>query len=185
MNLGMISREKIIEESRKVIIESGVKAISIRKVAAVCNVSIGTIYNYFESKSELLTAVIESTWKNIFHVSDGPMKFESFAECVDFVFGRLQKAISEYQNFFDFHSLSAAIGKNNDGTGVIKKYFKHMEYNMLKVLEEDTSIRKDSFNDEFTKEKFVNIIFSILLNSLIYKIDNRKEVVEIVNRCIY
>lgn len=185
MNVGTISREKIIEKSQKIIIENGVNAISIRKVAAECNVSIGTVYNYFDSKDEFLIAVIESTWKNIFHMPNGPMKFASFSECVDFVFARLQKGVVEYENFFDLHSLSAAIGKNGEGIKVIEKYFKHMEDNMLKVLENDRNIRSDAFNENFKIEKFVDIVFGMLLNSLLHKVDNRLEVVEIVNRCLY
>ena len=185
MNIGVISKEKIIEESKKIIAEEGVKSVSIRGVAASCNVSIGTIYNYFESKGELLSAVIESTWKEIFHVSDGPMKFDSFADCVSFVFDGVQKGVKEYENFFDLHSMSAAIGTNGDGVRIIEKHFKHMESNMLKVLENDKSIREDAFNEAFRKEKFVRIIFAMIVNSIIYKTDNKEEVVEIVNRCLY
>lgn len=185
MNIGTISREKIIEKSQKIIVEKGVNAVSIRKVAADCEVSIGTVYNYFDSKEELLIAVIESTWKYIFHMPDRPMKFESFSDCVDFIFERVQKGVSEYENFFDSHSLSAAIGKNGEGVEVIERYFRHIEENMLKVLENDTKVRKDAFSEDFKIEKFVSIVFGMLLNSLIYKVDNRSEIVEIVNRCLY
>ncbi len=46
--------------------ENGWAAVSIRSVAAKCSVSAGTIYNYYESKAELLGATIESVWQEIF-----------------------------------------------------------------------------------------------------------------------
>lgn len=45
---------------------NGWAAVSIRSVAAKCSVSAGTIYNYYESKAELLGATIESVWQEIF-----------------------------------------------------------------------------------------------------------------------
>ena len=41
-------------------------AVSIRAVASRCSVSAGTIYNYYESKADLLGDTIESIWREIF-----------------------------------------------------------------------------------------------------------------------
>ena len=66
MNPLATSTESILAASRELIRENGWNAVSIRAVAARCDVSPGTIYNYYESKAELLGATVESIWQEIF-----------------------------------------------------------------------------------------------------------------------
>ena len=54
MNTIVTSKEEILKTSREMIRQQGWSAISIRSVAAACGVSVGSIYNYFDSKSDLL-----------------------------------------------------------------------------------------------------------------------------------
>ena len=53
MNTVVTSKEIILEASKKLIREEGLNSINIRSVASACGVSVGSIYNYFDSKSEL------------------------------------------------------------------------------------------------------------------------------------
>ena len=77
MNTIVTSKEAILEVSRQMIREQGAAEISIRSVAAACGVSVGSIYNYFDSKNDLITAAVESVWSEIFHAS-GQENFEHF-----------------------------------------------------------------------------------------------------------
>ena len=65
MNHLATSKEDILAASRELIKENGWTAVSIRAVASRCSVSAGTIYNYYESKSDLLGDTIESIWREI------------------------------------------------------------------------------------------------------------------------
>ena len=68
MNTVVTSKDEILKASRELIRERGWSAISIaRSVAAACGVSVGSIYNYFDSKAELMSAAVESVWCEIFH----------------------------------------------------------------------------------------------------------------------
>ena len=49
------SKEEILKTSRVLIQQNGWEAVNIRAVAAACGVSVGCIYNYFGSKTELKT----------------------------------------------------------------------------------------------------------------------------------
>ena len=66
MNHLATSKEDILAASRDLIKENGWAAVSIRAVASRCSVSAGTIYNYYESKADLLSDTIESIWHEIF-----------------------------------------------------------------------------------------------------------------------
>ena len=49
MNTVVTSKEDILKVSRKLIQQQGWSAVNIRSVAAACGVSVGSIYNYFDS----------------------------------------------------------------------------------------------------------------------------------------
>lgn len=67
MNTIVTSKEEILQTSRELIRQQGWSAVSIRSVAAACGVSVGSIYNYFDSKADLVGATVESVWSEIFH----------------------------------------------------------------------------------------------------------------------
>ena len=62
MNTVITSREAILETCRSLIKEKGWDAVNIRSVAAACGVSVGSIYNYYSSKSDLIAATVASVW---------------------------------------------------------------------------------------------------------------------------
>ena len=66
MNTIVTSKEAILRTSRQLIQQQGWNAVNIRAVAKACDISVGSIYNYFGSKSELVAATVESVWCNIF-----------------------------------------------------------------------------------------------------------------------
>ena len=53
----------LLEEARNQIEASGYSAVTIRSVAAACGVGVGTVYNYYASKDELLAAYMLEDWK--------------------------------------------------------------------------------------------------------------------------
>ena len=70
MNPMATSKEEILKTSRVLIQQNGWEAVNIRAVAAACGVSVGCIYNYFGSKTELVSAAVESIWSDIFRHPD-------------------------------------------------------------------------------------------------------------------
>ena len=76
MNHLATSKEDILAASRELIKENGWTAVSIRAVASRCSVSAGTIYNYYESKTDLLGDTIESIWREIFFHSKDEQDFK-------------------------------------------------------------------------------------------------------------
>lgn len=53
---------RLIEEAKRQIEESGYGAMTIRSVAKGCGVGVGTVYNYFPSKDDLLATYMLSDW---------------------------------------------------------------------------------------------------------------------------
>ena len=56
-------KDRLIAEARKQIEASGYGAVTIRSIAKACGVGVGTVYNYFSSKEELVATDLLEDWK--------------------------------------------------------------------------------------------------------------------------
>ena len=96
-----------IVTSKELIQEQGWSAVSIRSVAAACGVSVGSIYNYFDSKAELVSATVESVWREIFHRPEDAAVFQDVQACVIWMYERMAYGYERYPGFFTLHSLGS------------------------------------------------------------------------------
>ena len=55
--------QRLVEEARRQVEQSGFAAMTIRSVAKGCGVGVGTVYNYYPSKEALVAAFMLSDWK--------------------------------------------------------------------------------------------------------------------------
>ena len=83
--------DKILNISKNIAIEQGLNCINMRLIAKKCDIALGSIYNYFPSKSDLLIATIESIWKDIFNLENCSFKFENFSDTILYIFETINK----------------------------------------------------------------------------------------------
>lgn len=55
--------QRLAEEARRQIEESGYESMTIRSVAKGCGVGVGTVYNYYPSKEALVATFMLDDWK--------------------------------------------------------------------------------------------------------------------------
>lgn len=185
MNNVVTSKDAILEVSRKLIQEKGWSSVNIRAVASAGNISVGSVYNYFASKSELVTATVESIWLDIFHSPEESSVLFDFLSCIEWIYSRLEKGTKKYPDFFMLHSMSFVSTEKTDGKQKMYQSWNHIQEQLLGVLKNDTKIRSDAFNEVFTAEKFVTSIFSIIYFSLLKKDYDSSVVTEMVCRLVY
>lgn len=185
MNRVVTSKECILEASRSLIVEQGWTAVNIRSVASRCGVSVGSIYNYYASKGELTAAAVESIWREIFHRPAGEPDFEDFLELIVWFYHRMEDGGRRYPGFFTFHSMSFLGGDKLEGRQVMGRVWEHMKQMLCKALENDRDVRENAFDEQFTREKFVELVFSILLSSMVKEEYDSFAVTEVIRRTIY
>ncbi|WP_125153862.1 TetR/AcrR family transcriptional regulator [Clostridium rectalis] len=56
--------EKILQEGRKILLSKNYRELNIRDIVKNCNIGIGTFYNYFSSKEELVINIFKEDWEN-------------------------------------------------------------------------------------------------------------------------
>lgn len=185
MNLTATSKEAIIGACQKIVREKGLSAVNMRSVAKECNVAVGSIYNYFPSKSELLCGVIGCIWKDIFHMSGKRLEFTDFIECLTWLFESVKKGGEKYPDFVSMHTLSFAAEGKEAGRMMMERYFIHMKQSLLGVLENDTRVREGAFNEVLTQDMFVDYIFTIFISCLMDSKKNYDGLMEIIKRYLY
>ena len=115
MNKIVTSKEEILKTSRELIQEQGWSAVNIRSVAAACGVSVGSIYNYFDSKAALVGAAVESVWFEIFHRQDDEEIFQDTIACITWMYERMEYGSRQYPGFFTLHSLGFMQEEKSNG----------------------------------------------------------------------
>ena len=90
MNPMATSKADILKISRELIQQNGWAAVNIRAVAAACGVSVGCIYNYFGSKTELVSAAVESIWNDIFHHPEDEAVFQDTLSCIRWMYRQME-----------------------------------------------------------------------------------------------
>ena len=185
MNPMATSKENILQISRKLIQQNGWAGVNIRSVAAACGVSVGCIYNYFESKTDLLSATVESIWSDIFHHPEDEAVFQDALSCVRWMYKQLEYGCQRYPGFFTHHALGFVQQDTADGKQQMQRAWQHILDALCTVLRNDARIRADAFTEEFTVEKFAEMLFSLMLSALVRQDFDPSTVLEIVRRAVY
>lgn len=185
MNPMATSKENILQISRELIQQNGWAGINIRSVAAACGVSVGCIYNYFESKTDLLSATVESIWSDIFHHPEDEAVFQDTLSCVRWMYKQLEYGCQRYPGFFTHHALGFVQQDTADGKQQMQRAWQHILDALCTVLRNDARIRADAFTKEFTVEKFAEMLFSLMLSALVRQDFDPSTVLEIVRRAVY
>ena len=179
------SKEDILAASRELIKESGWTAVSIRAVAARCSVSAGTIYNYYESKADLLGDTIESIWREIFFRSEDEQVFTDVAACISWIYQRLEYGNEQFPGFFSLHSFGFMKDEKADGKKKMLQTWGHILNELCTILKNDPRIRSDVFDQQFTEKQFADILFSLILVSVIRQDYDPSAILMLINKTLY
>ncbi|MCI9254105.1 MAG: TetR/AcrR family transcriptional regulator [Lachnospiraceae bacterium] len=185
MNTVVTSKEDILQTSRELIRRQGWSAVNIRSVAAACGVSVGSIYNYFDSKAALVSAAVESVWCEIFHRPEDGAVFQDTQDCITWMYGQMEYGCKQYPGFFTLHSLGFMQEDKSDGRRKMQQTWQHILNELCAVLKRDVRIRADAFTEQFTAERFADVVFSLMLSALLRQDYDPSAVLEIVRRTLY
>ena len=185
MNPVATSKSNILKVSRELIQQNGWAGVNIRSVAAACGVSVGCIYNYFESKTELVSATVESIWNDIFHHPEDETVFQDTLSCVRWMYRQLEYGCQRYPGFFTHHALGFVRQDTADGKQQMWQAWQHILDALCMVLTNDPKVRPDAFDQQFTPQKFAGILFSLMLSAVVQQDFDPSAVLEIVTRTIY
>ncbi len=91
-------REQLLTEAKKQIMEKGYSAVTVRSVAAACEVGIGTLYNYFPSKDMMIASFMLEDWNGI--LSRISTEMAEANQTLPTLYRGLSDYIAEYASLF-------------------------------------------------------------------------------------
>ena len=91
----------------------------------------------------------------------------------------------QYPGFFTLHSLGFMQEDKADGKRHMQRIWNHILNGLCTVLQQDAKIRPGAFNEQFTVEKFADVLFSLMLSALLRQDYDPAAVLEIVRRTLY
>lgn len=185
MNAAVTSKEDILKTSRRLIQQQGWDVINIRSVAAACGVSVGSIYNYFDSKAALVSAAVESVWREIFCRPEDEAAFHDTRAYIAWLYGRMEYGCKRYPGFFTPRSLGFLLEEKAGGKRRMQRARQHLSDGLRSVLKRDAGIRAGAFTERLTAERFSDVLFSLMLSALLRQDYDSAAVLEIVCRTLY
>ena len=75
--------------------------------------------------------------------------------------------------------------EKSSGQRLMTQSWKHIQKGLYTVLINDKGVQKNAFNQEFTPEKYVEVIFSLIISALMHQNYDCSIILEIIKRTIY
>ena len=85
-------REDLLSEARRQMLDGGYDSVTIRSVDSSCDIAVGTVYNYFESKEYLVACVMLEDWNDMILATGEKIRGKSPSEGIR----KLYKMISDF-----------------------------------------------------------------------------------------
>lgn len=162
MNRSVTSKEQLLSAAREMAYTNGLNSVNIRAVAARCGVAVGSIYNYYPTKADLIAAVIEDFWRQATHRDRCvPRLEEPFPDYVARLYEELRRELNDFQTGWleQISTLNEEIRKK--GRALEAKCFAHIKEAMVHALDQDVRVSEDS--PAKNREAFIEFVFHNLM----------------------
>ncbi|KGK89505.1 TetR/AcrR family transcriptional regulator [Clostridium sp. HMP27] len=166
-NYNRNNKDIILSAAKDIAASQGITKMDIRSVAKQSGIAIGTVYNYFPSKGDLLVAVIEDFWEGAFSNVDWQgLAYNDFYSNLEVIYDLLYVYLHKFkENWLDQLSLlktqEKLFGKQKQN-----EYFKKMYSRIITLMDMDNDLRDYPWNHIVSKERTAQFIFENMLMML-------------------
>ncbi len=181
-----ISKQRILDAAFALAMSKGLASLSIRAVAGACSVAVGTIYNYYPAKGDLIADVVERFWKQA--VTDELMRpfpgegFVEFCERLSHelhgIFGGFRDTWLVQMAMMDRPSLEESRRKE-------AAYFEHVRAGLEAVLASDARVDPGVFDGQFTRSGLCAFVWESIVASLRHEEDQQSALFALLRHTLY
>lgn len=174
-------RDTLLKYARYIADTEGIDAINIRSIAQRAGVATGTVYNYFSNKEEILLALTEEYWEKALLEMRTAITADSFCEQLKEIFAFLKERIDNSARLLmrSLENVEAA------GQERMTSMQTTLETAMIQRMEQDANVRKDIWDETFTKEQYAHFIMMNMLMLLRDKSSDISFFITIIKKTIY
>lgn len=95
------AEELLLNEAKRQIDENGYDSLTVRSIARGCNIGLGTVYNYFGSKEDLVACLLLKNWRvRITRAYSLAQEIEDPMEIVELLYGEIRDFMLENGGLF-------------------------------------------------------------------------------------
>ena len=100
----------ILREARPILVTHGYEQLTIRNVARICGVAVGTVYRYFDSKDELVSEIQRGDWepcksrmRSVAETVSSPVDgLQAISDCIRDFIRQYATAWAEYRTIYRY-----------------------------------------------------------------------------------
>ncbi|PHR91641.1 MAG: hypothetical protein COA69_10630 [Robiginitomaculum sp.] len=97
-----IGKEKILEAALHLFAQNGFHTTSVNEIAVRAGVSKGLLYNYFDSKEEVLVTIIEQASEQMFEIARTLMSHGTYKERLGHFLDHYMNSLETHKTYFSF-----------------------------------------------------------------------------------
>lgn len=176
-------RETLLDLARSIADSDGIEAVNIRTIAQRAGIAIGTMYNYFSSKEQILLALTEEYWMQTLLemkavIPDGPF-CEQLKEKFLFLRERISQSAGKLMN--SLGSLETL------GQARMASMQSVLEASLIRSIDRDAGVRSDVWSEQFTKQQFARFVLGNVMMLLKSKapVEDLDFLIAIIKTVIY
>jgi AcrR family transcriptional regulator len=171
----------LLEFAREIVNEQGPDALNIRALAKRSNVASGTVYNYFESKDDILLAITEEYWRKALAELRNEIQADTFPEQLREIYAFLRNRLADSAGMLmsSLHNIESA------GRDRMSSMQKVLMTAILHRMQQDKNISPDIWDETLSDERFADFIFMNMMMLLRMNASSIDPFIEIVKRTLY
>lgn len=151
--------ERILAVTKQFITDNPDETVSIRKIASLCGVSPGTIYNHYPDKDHLMAAVMMEDWHKVLkEMEEFSRKADSFRQGTAGIYASLCGFVDSFQTVWRDYRASADYA--------LTQHKRHIQ------LIREISVSVKALLERFAAEEDINLadlLAENILNAAVYR----------------
>lgn len=163
----ILTKESVLDAAEKIIVEEGMAQCSMRRISSALGVAVGTIYNYYVSREELLVDLFTISWKRT----------------VSKVQSVVDPSRARGDQIGEFFDVILEDVKNRNGLGkeiyIFNSYVKEVEENTLNIRKELSRILASILNQKVGEEKANEVICLWMITIFVDALINERELSDV------
>ena len=171
----------LLASARRIACEDGVDAINIRNIASEVGVSVGTVYNYYDSKQAVLLALTEEYWKGVLEELQQCVTAERFPDQIAEITLFLRSRMNDCAEIL-MRSMHEFAEPGKERMAAMQQSLKQA---LIRRVEEDAAVRADVWGDALSMEAFAEFVLQNILLLLQQKGRDLEPFIEVIRRILY
>lgn len=166
-NKAVVSKQQILDAAFGIAIASGLSGLSIREVAHACDVAVGTVYNSYPTKSDLVNDVVGRFWNEA--LAERMPKATAGCDFVNFckdLAVELSHALERFRG--DWLAEVSALGAHDLAAARNREEacFAHIRRGLAMALDQDAGIRHERLEGPLAPRQLCAFVWDSMLSSI-------------------